>query len=363
MARRRHWSLTACRSSRWWSTWSPTRSRRWQTPAGGRRRAHRPGHRRDLVWLTVREDHGAGHHRRGRGRVRAVRHDEGRRHGHGPGDQPVHHRSARRTPRRRGPSPTGTTMRITLPTGGDMITTQPVALCSSSTTTRRCARPSAACCARSGVRVVDLPSAQAFLEHELRAEAGCLVLDVRMPGLSGLELQAALAGSDSAPPIVFITGHGDIPMAVRAMKLGAVEFLPKPFRENDLLDAVSLPPSERDQQTAGGACAAADDPRQLRDAHRTRARGARPDRGRQAQQAGGRGARRERTDREGAPPQHHAQDEPCSSRPGPPPPLSLPVPPTPPPFTIHQLVGHPLLNPGHHSPRWSPSGVLQPATA
>jgi len=99
-----------------------------------------------------------------------------------------------------------------------------------------------------GVRVVDLPSAQAFLEHELRAEAGCLVLDVRMPGLSGLELQAALAGSDSAPPIVFITGHGDIPMAVRAMKLGAVEFLPKPFRESDLLDAVSAA-IRRDQQT------------------------------------------------------------------------------------------------------------------
>ena len=89
-----------------------------------------------------------------------------------------------------------------------------------------------------GVRVVDLPSAQAFLEHELRAEAGCLVLDVRMPGLSGLELQAALAGSDSAPPIVFITGHGDIPMAVRAIKAGAVEFLAKPFR--DRVDSRSL---------------------------------------------------------------------------------------------------------------------------
>lgn len=90
-----------------------------------------------------------------------------------------------------------------------------------------------------GVKVLDLPSAQAFLEHERRADAGCLVLDVRMPGLSGLELQHELSFTDATPPIVFITGHGDIPMAVRAMKLGAVEFLPKPFRENDLLDAVS----------------------------------------------------------------------------------------------------------------------------
>lgn len=89
-----------------------------------------------------------------------------------------------------------------------------------------------------GIDVMALGSAAEFLGHERRAEASCLVLDVRMPGLSGLDLQAALAGDESPPPIVFITAHGDIPMAVRAMKLGAAEFLPKPFRENDLLDAV-----------------------------------------------------------------------------------------------------------------------------
>jgi FixJ family two-component response regulator len=66
-----------------------------------------------------------------------------------------------------------------------------------------------------------------------------LVLDVRMPGLSGLDLQHELAGSDASLPIVFITGHGDIPMAVKAMKAGAVEFLSKPFRDDDLLTAVS----------------------------------------------------------------------------------------------------------------------------
>ena len=99
-----------------------------------------------------------------------------------------------------------------------------------------------------GLSVIDLPSAPAFLEHERRGDAGCVVLDVRMPGLSGLELQHELAGTGAAPPIVFITGHGDIPMAVRAMKLGAVEFLLKPFRENDLLDAVSSA-LRRDEQT------------------------------------------------------------------------------------------------------------------
>lgn len=90
-----------------------------------------------------------------------------------------------------------------------------------------------------GISVVDLPSAQAFLDHERRDDAGCVVLDVRMPGMSGLELQHELTRTGSAPPLVFITGHGDIPMAVRAIKGGAVEFLPKPFREHDLLDAVT----------------------------------------------------------------------------------------------------------------------------
>jgi FixJ family two-component response regulator len=90
-----------------------------------------------------------------------------------------------------------------------------------------------------GIDVVDLPSAHAFLEHERRHDAGCVVLDVRMPAMSGLDLQQELTRNGAAPPIVFITGHGDIPMAVRAMKQGAVEFLPKPFREHDLLDAVA----------------------------------------------------------------------------------------------------------------------------
>jgi FixJ family two-component response regulator len=81
-------------------------------------------------------------------------------------------------------------------------------------------------------------SAREFLEHEQADVPGCLVLDVRLPGLSGLDLQTELAKSDADLPIVFITGHGDIPMSVRAIKAGAVDFLPKPFKNQDLLDAV-----------------------------------------------------------------------------------------------------------------------------
>ena len=83
-------------------------------------------------------------------------------------------------------------------------------------------------------------SAQEFLSRARPGEPGCLVLDVRLPGLSGLDLQHELAAAEPQIPIIFITGHGDIPMTVRAMKGGAVEFLPKPFREQDLLDAVRI---------------------------------------------------------------------------------------------------------------------------
>lgn len=89
-----------------------------------------------------------------------------------------------------------------------------------------------------GLSVVEFESARSLLDRDGGDEPGCLVLDVRMPGMTGLELQRELVRRGATTPIVFITGHGDIPMAVSAMKLGAVEFLPKPFREHDLLDAV-----------------------------------------------------------------------------------------------------------------------------
>jgi FixJ family two-component response regulator len=89
-----------------------------------------------------------------------------------------------------------------------------------------------------GLEARTFTSAQEFLRCERPNAPGCLVLDVRLPGLSGLDLQQELAAEKIDLPIVFITGHGDIPMSVRAMKAGAVEFLTKPFREQDLLEAI-----------------------------------------------------------------------------------------------------------------------------
>jgi FixJ family two-component response regulator len=89
-----------------------------------------------------------------------------------------------------------------------------------------------------GLRVETYASAQEFLDAKRPDTPACLVLDVRMPGLSGLELQKKLGEADVQLPIIFVTGHGDIPMSVRAMKDGAHEFLTKPVRGQDLLDAV-----------------------------------------------------------------------------------------------------------------------------
>jgi FixJ family two-component response regulator len=83
-------------------------------------------------------------------------------------------------------------------------------------------------------------SAQEFLEADRPDLPSCLILDVRLPGLSGLDLQRELTASNIHIPIIFITAHGDIPMSVRAMKAGAVEFLTKPFRDQDLLDAIHV---------------------------------------------------------------------------------------------------------------------------
>jgi FixJ family two-component response regulator len=90
-------------------------------------------------------------------------------------------------------------------------------------------------------------SAPEMLQSRLPDVASCLVLDIRLPGLSGLDLQSELARANIHIPIIFITGHGDIPMTVRAMKGGAVDFLTKPFRDQDLLDAV-MTAIERDRK-------------------------------------------------------------------------------------------------------------------
>ena len=98
-----------------------------------------------------------------------------------------------------------------------------------------------------GLKVEVFGSATEMLHSEFRDLAGCLVLDIRLPGLSGLDFQTELAKANIRIPIIFMTGHGDIPMTVRAMKGGAVDFLTKPFRDQDMLDAV-VSAIERDRK-------------------------------------------------------------------------------------------------------------------
>ncbi|WP_335945734.1 response regulator transcription factor [Pseudomonas sp. G166] len=91
-----------------------------------------------------------------------------------------------------------------------------------------------------GLTSLAFGSAREFMDADLPDVPACLILDVRMPGLSGLDFQQEMARLNIRVPVVFITAHGDIPMSVKAMKAGALEFLTKPFREQDLLDAISL---------------------------------------------------------------------------------------------------------------------------
>jgi len=98
-----------------------------------------------------------------------------------------------------------------------------------------------------GLRVELFGSAREFTLIKMPDAASCLVLDIRLPGVSGLDFQAELAEADIRIPIIFMTGHGDIPMSVQAMKAGAIDFLTKPFRDQDILDAV-LRALERDQK-------------------------------------------------------------------------------------------------------------------
>jgi FixJ family two-component response regulator len=99
-----------------------------------------------------------------------------------------------------------------------------------------------------GLRVQAFGSAPEFFQSKIPDVASCLVLDVRLPGPSGLDFQKELAEANSHIPIIFVTGHGDIPMTARAMKAGAVDFLSKPFRHQDMLDAVATA-IERDRET------------------------------------------------------------------------------------------------------------------
>jgi FixJ family two-component response regulator len=98
-----------------------------------------------------------------------------------------------------------------------------------------------------GLRVQLFGSASELLQSKLAETASCLVLDIRLPGVSGLDFQSELAKANIHVPIIFMTGHGDIPMSVRAMKAGAIDFLTKPFRDQDMLDAI-MRALERDRK-------------------------------------------------------------------------------------------------------------------
>jgi FixJ family two-component response regulator len=107
-----------------------------------------------------------------------------------------------------------------------------------------------------GLEVALFESAAEFLRHKIPDVACCLVLDVRLPGISGLDFQSELARANIQIPIIFMTGHGDIPMSVRAMKAGASDFLAKPFRDQDMLDAVAAA-LQRDRKAREGERVAA----------------------------------------------------------------------------------------------------------
>lgn len=108
-----------------------------------------------------------------------------------------------------------------------------------------------------GLATETYPSAQAYLDAFDAARPGCLVLDVRMRGMSGIELQQRLAAEPLHPPIIIVTGHGDVPMAVRAVQAGAVDFIEKPFHDQVLLDAVHRA-LQRDAEVRGQALRRAD---------------------------------------------------------------------------------------------------------
>jgi FixJ family two-component response regulator len=108
-----------------------------------------------------------------------------------------------------------------------------------------------------GLRVQLFGSAREFAQFKVPDAASCLVLDIRLPGVSGLDFQAELAEAGIRIPIIFMTGHGDIPMSVQAMKAGAIDFLAKPFRDQEMLDAV-VRALERDQKRRGSEKAVAE---------------------------------------------------------------------------------------------------------
>ena len=159
-----------------------------------------------------------------------------------------------------------------------------------------------------GLQAQAFGSAQEFLATYDPDQPGCLVLDVRMPGMSGLELQQELNRRGATIPVMFITGHGDVPMAVEAMQHGAFDFLQKPFRDQDLLDRVQRALARDTQNRAAVSRRARRSATRLADADAARARGdATRDDG-QGQQGHRRGAGREPAHRGNPPRARHGKD-------------------------------------------------------
>ena len=158
-----------------------------------------------------------------------------------------------------------------------------------------------------GLQAQIFGSTAEFLSAELPDVASCLVLDVRLPGVSGLDFQSELAKAKISIPIIFITGHGDIPMSVRAMKAGAVEFLTKPFRDQELLDAIQIA-LNLDRTRRENAKAVSNLRALFRSIDPPRARGDGPGHGGPHEQADRRPIGHQRDHREGSSRQCHGKD-------------------------------------------------------
>ena len=194
--------------------------------------------------------------RQARGSVRTVRHYQAAWHGAGAGHLPLHHPGTRGEDRRPEQSRTGSHLLVHAPGSRGrkaLSATEPCVFVVDDEATVR--KSLGRLLKAAGYRVETFASAREFLQRPADNAIACLVLDVQMPELNGMELQQALTDTNRVLPIVFITGHGDIPTSVRAMKAGATDFLSKPFDEKDLLEAIQRALEQAEQQSVERAAA------------------------------------------------------------------------------------------------------------
>ncbi len=232
---------------------------------------------------------------------------QARGHGHGACDQPLDHRGAWRTDLGDAEFAARRGLSIHLAGGRGIVSEpSPVVFVIDDSPAVREALDSLIRSIHLNVRTFG--STEEFLQFKRPDAPGCLVLDVRLPGLSGLDFQNEMAKSNIELPVIFITGHGDVPMSVRALKAGAIEFLPKPFRDQDLLDAIhdgiARDRARRQAAAIAGVVRGYFASLTSREREDHAARGCRP-----AEQANRRRAQAQRGDGKGSPPSRHAKDE------------------------------------------------------